>query len=35
MKERLRAQTDEARRLGIFGAPSFIVDGALEARHGN
>lgn len=25
----LRAQTDEARRLGIFGGPSFIVDGEL------
>jgi len=29
-KARLRAQTDEARRLGLFGAPSFITpDGEL------
>ncbi len=28
-KEALRAQTAEARRLGIFGAPSFIVRGEL------
>lgn len=28
-KAALRAQTDEARRLGIFGGPSFIVDGEL------
>jgi len=28
-KERLRLQTEEAVRLGIFGAPTFIVDGEL------
>lgn len=28
-KAALRAQTEEARRLGIFGAPSFIVQGEL------
>lgn len=28
-KTRLRENTDEAIRLGIFGAPSFIVDGEL------
>jgi len=28
-KERLKAQTAEAQALGIFGAPSFIVDGEL------
>ncbi|MGE0315292.1 MAG: 2-hydroxychromene-2-carboxylate isomerase [Lautropia sp.] len=28
-KERLRAQTERARALGIFGAPTFIVDGEL------
>lgn len=28
-KERLRRQTDEARQLGIFGAPSFIVGSEL------
>lgn len=28
-KAALRAQTAEARRLGIFGGPSFIVDGEL------
>lgn len=28
-KEGLRAQTEEAQRLGIFGAPSFIVAGEL------
>lgn len=28
-KEALRAQTAAARRLGIFGAPSFIVEGEL------
>jgi 2-hydroxychromene-2-carboxylate isomerase len=28
-KERLRAQTDEAVRIGIFGAPSFVVEGEL------
>ncbi|HVN84824.1 MAG TPA: 2-hydroxychromene-2-carboxylate isomerase [Candidatus Binatia bacterium] len=28
-KDRLRRQTDEAIRLGIFGAPSFVVDGEL------
>jgi len=29
MKDRLRASTDEARRLGIFGAPDFVVNGEL------
>jgi 2-hydroxychromene-2-carboxylate isomerase len=29
IKARLRKETDEAQRLGIFGAPSFIVDGEL------
>jgi 2-hydroxychromene-2-carboxylate isomerase len=29
IKDRLRAETDEAARLGIFGAPSFIVGGEL------
>lgn len=29
VKEQLRAQTAEAKRLGIFGAPSFVVDGEL------
>jgi 2-hydroxychromene-2-carboxylate isomerase len=30
MKARLRAQTEEAERLGIFGAPSFMTtDGEL------
>ena len=30
IKQRLRAQTDEAQRLGLFGAPSFITaDGEL------
>jgi 2-hydroxychromene-2-carboxylate isomerase len=30
IKDRLRAQTDEAQRLGIFGAPSFVTaDGEL------
>ena len=28
-KEGLRAQTEQAQRLGIFGAPSFIVAGEL------
>jgi 2-hydroxychromene-2-carboxylate isomerase len=28
-KERLRQQTEEARELGIFGAPSFLVAGEL------
>jgi len=28
-KERLKRQTDEAAALGIFGAPSFVVDGEL------
>jgi 2-hydroxychromene-2-carboxylate isomerase len=28
-KERLRAETEEAGRLGIFGAPSFVVGGEL------
>ena len=28
-KQRLRERTDEAARLGIFGAPSFVVDGDL------
>ncbi len=29
IKARLRASTDEAAALGIFGAPSFVVDGEL------
>ena len=30
IKSRLRAQTDEARRIGVFGAPSFVTaDGEL------
>ncbi len=29
VKDRLRAQSDEAQRLGIFGAPSIVVDGEL------
>jgi len=29
VKEHLRAQTAEARRLGIFGAPDFVVNGEL------
>jgi 2-hydroxychromene-2-carboxylate isomerase len=29
IKTRLRAQTDEAQRLGLFGAPSFTADGEL------
>jgi 2-hydroxychromene-2-carboxylate isomerase len=29
VKAKLRANTDEARRLGLFGAPSFIVGGEL------
>jgi len=28
-KASLRAQTEEAQRLGLFGAPSFVVDGEL------
>jgi 2-hydroxychromene-2-carboxylate isomerase len=28
-KQRLRAQTDAAAAIGIFGAPSFVVDGEL------
>jgi 2-hydroxychromene-2-carboxylate isomerase len=28
-KARLRARTEEAQRLGLFGAPSFLVDGEL------
>ena len=28
-KTALRQQTDEAQRLGLFGAPSFVVDGEL------
>ena len=28
-KEQLRRQTEEAKQLGIFGAPSFVVDGEL------
>ena len=28
-KERLRAETEQAARLGIFGAPSFVVEGEL------
>ena len=27
VKDRLRAETDEAIRLGVFGAPFFMVDG--------
>ena len=29
IKQRLRANTDEAQRLAIFGAPNFVVDGEL------
>ena len=29
IKGRLRAQTEEAQRLGIFGAPNFIARGEL------
>ncbi len=29
VKERLRRQTDEAIALGIFGAPTWVVDGEL------
>jgi 2-hydroxychromene-2-carboxylate isomerase len=29
IKDRLRATTEEAERLGIFGAPSFVVNGEL------
>ncbi len=29
VKDRLRASTDEAKRLGIFGAPDFVVNGEL------
>lgn len=32
-KRRLREQTDRARDLGIFGAPSFTVDGELYWGH--
>ena len=32
-KRRLRDQTDAARRLGLFGAPSFVVDGELFWGH--
>jgi 2-hydroxychromene-2-carboxylate isomerase len=28
VKEELRRRTDEALRLGIFGAPSFVVNGS-------
>ena len=28
-RARLRAQTDRARALGLFGAPTFVVDGEL------
>jgi 2-hydroxychromene-2-carboxylate isomerase len=28
-KERLKAETEEARRLGLFGAPSFVAGGEL------
>jgi 2-hydroxychromene-2-carboxylate isomerase len=29
VKDRLRASTDEARRLGVFGAPNFVIHGEL------
>ena len=29
IKAKLRAETEEAQRLGIFGAPSFIAGGEL------
>ena len=29
IKARLRAQTEEAQRLGVFGAPSTTADGEL------
>ena len=29
IKDRLRATTEEAERLGIFGAPNFVVSGEL------
>jgi 2-hydroxychromene-2-carboxylate isomerase len=29
IKDRLRATTDEAEKLGIFGAPNFVVNGEL------
>jgi 2-hydroxychromene-2-carboxylate isomerase len=29
IKGRLRAQTEEAQRLGIFGAPNFVTRGEL------
>jgi 2-hydroxychromene-2-carboxylate isomerase len=29
IKDRLRDTTEEAERLGIFGAPNFVVDGEL------
>ncbi|HEY2030406.1 MAG TPA: 2-hydroxychromene-2-carboxylate isomerase [Myxococcales bacterium] len=33
VKDELRANTDEARRLGIFGAPDFVVGGELFFGH--
>jgi 2-hydroxychromene-2-carboxylate isomerase len=33
LKQRLRAQTEQAQRLGIFGAPSFVVNGELFWGH--
>ena len=32
-KRRLRDQTDAARRLGLFGAPNFVVDDELFWGH--
>ncbi|MEJ1935255.1 DsbA family protein, partial [Nostoc sp. NIES-2111] len=29
VEETYRRATDEARRLGVFGAPSFVVDGEV------
>jgi 2-hydroxychromene-2-carboxylate isomerase len=29
IKQRLKAETEEAQRLGVFGAPSFMVEGEL------
>ena len=29
IKQKLRAETEEAQRLGIFGAPSFVAGGEL------
>lgn len=29
VKSRLKMQTDEAQRMGLFGAPSFVVDGEI------